>query len=270
MVDANIGLARVAARGFLRSDMDEEREVYDYNNDVVQTALLALWKAALTWDETRGVKFSTYAWKLIRRACSHHARRQMAVATLGYEAHKLTVGMKQAANALFILLDREPRLQEIADYMGLPLKEVEDIYSANATAFDMDMELGNDVDAGAGPKDSDGPRNLHEALGTWDPHAANHPGLPPELRPWASDEDLAELRARLVSAMDEAGLTDRQKEALVVMYLDGVDKRTQRETAEIMGVTRQRIRALVDTGLAKLRDHHNNRPDHYMEIFNYD
>ena len=47
------------------SIISREYPTYLYDEDIVQSGMLGLCKAANTWDETKS-KFSTYAWKCIR------------------------------------------------------------------------------------------------------------------------------------------------------------------------------------------------------------
>ena len=68
------------------------------------------------------------------------------------------------------------------------------------------------------------------------------------------DEDATDDRIDVQRAIDDAGLTDRQREAIELVYFgnDG-DGMTQEEAGEIMGVHRANVNEYIRHGLAKIR-----------------
>lgn len=62
--------------------------------------------------------------------------------------------------------------------------------------------------------------------------------------------DESDARMDLYRALDSAGLTDRQREALDCVYLDDL---THSEAGKAMGVSRRAVGQFVDAALAKLR-----------------
>lgn len=57
VIEENIGLVKAIASRFYVSDFDKE--------DLIQVGMYGLWKAAYHFDETKGVKFSTYCIKYV-------------------------------------------------------------------------------------------------------------------------------------------------------------------------------------------------------------
>lgn len=57
VIEDNIGLVKTIVSRFQVSKYDQE--------DLIQAGLIGLWKAAYNFDETKGVKFSTYSVKYI-------------------------------------------------------------------------------------------------------------------------------------------------------------------------------------------------------------
>src|SRR5690625_3011823 len=68
------------------------------------------------------------------------------------------------------------------------------------------------------------------------------------------DEDATDDRIDVQRAINDAGLTDRQREAIELVYFgnDG-DGMTQAEAGEVMGVSQPAVIQFIDAGLAKIR-----------------
>jgi len=68
------------------------------------------------------------------------------------------------------------------------------------------------------------------------------------------DEDAADARIDVQRAINDAGLTDRQREAIELVYFgnDG-DGMTQEEAGEIMGISQKNVNKHLRYGLAKIK-----------------
>lgn len=68
-------------------------------------------------------------------------------------------------------------------------------------------------------------------------------------RQYAGDYDAVVILVDLATAIERAGLTDRQREALALVYEDDL---SQVDTADRLGVSKQTVNRLVSVGLAKV------------------
>jgi len=220
LVERNAGLARAATRGFRRPGIEPD--------DLFQEAHVALYEAALTWDEGNGTPFGGYAWKIIRRSLSHFIRREQSALQLGYRAHTQLPNIRSGLNQLHRLLEREPTVDELADYLGEDPTEL----ATTLCAIHRNGEVQLDKPA-------------HE-----DGRASNGEYVVPDESVVGKDID---LRATLLDAVSRAGLTDRQKECVTLMYLGG-EQRSQNAVAAEMGISRQRVRSLCDAAIGKIRE----------------
>lgn len=67
-----------------------------------------------------------------------------------------------------------------------------------------------------------------------------------------AEKDRVETNVDLYDALANAGLTDRQRQAIDLVYFENL---TQEEAAAEMGITRQAVAKLESTALAKLHDY---------------
>src|SRR5690625_967884 len=68
------------------------------------------------------------------------------------------------------------------------------------------------------------------------------------------DEDATDARIDVIRALEGAGLTDRQREAIDLVYFgnDG-EGMTQEEAGEIMGISRRAVGFFIEASLAKIK-----------------
>lgn len=215
LVEENSGLARAATRGFRRPGIEPD--------DLLQEAYLALYRAALLWDEAKGTPFAGYAWPVMRRALSRFVRREQHALHLDYRATEWLPRIQYAGAALRQLLEREPTVDELADYLGEDTTEIGTLLWA--ISREVEVPLDHSPENGGGPRSGDGDLQV------------------------ASDPD---LRTALLAAIDQSKLTPRQKECLTLLFLSGV-QRSQSDVAAQMGISRQRVQALRDAAIQKIQ-----------------
>jgi RNA polymerase primary sigma factor len=206
--------------------------------DLIAEGNLGLLRAAERFDETRGVKFVSYAvWWI----------RQTILQTLADNGHAVRVPAAQAgamrrigyqASQLTQELGREPTQRELAEQLAMPEDEIAAALPIARAALSLDAPMGEDrgsqlMDVLA---DDDGPAT--------DDAAAS-----------------ADLASTLHNAMEV--LRGRETEVVTMYFgLDGEDPRTLEEIGARYGITRERVRQIKDRALLRLR---RSKQGHMLE-----
>ncbi len=222
LAEGNVRLVISEAKRYMNRGLDF--------GDLIQEGNLGLLKAIDKYDWKRGFKFSTYAtwWirQAITRAVADHSR------TIRIPIHMIETITKinKAQKALLQEKGREPSIEEIAEYLEMPIEKVERAISVAKEPISMDKPIGKDEDASFGEILSDTRR------------------LPTE-----EEVKLLTLREKLEEALSM--LTPRERKVIELRYgLDGKKPRTLEETGKELGLTRERVRQLEISALEKLKN----------------
>ena len=196
--------------------------------DLIGEGNVGLMRAAYKFDETRGVRFISYAVFWIRHAIMDAISRQTNVTRIPLSRARVLSRMKKEINRLEQILGRSPSDTEIADSMGIESTEVKKLEEI--------VKPGLSLEA---PRFEGDEGNLIEYI----PEEENGP-----------EED---LRKRiLVDSINDSlsTLTERQAKILELYYgLNGNRPMTLEQIGEIFGVTRERIRQVREQALKRLQ-----------------
>lgn len=198
-------------------------------SDLVTDGNLGLMRAARRFDETKGVRFVSYAvwWvrQAILQALTEGSRIVRVPSGRLEEAHRIV----RAARKLGQQLGREPGVEEIAEELGITPGEVTDALGARAGYVSLDAPVAESADTSM--------LDLLPDDGGQDP------------------DESAQRRA--LRDVVEDGLTrlPEREAAVVRLYfgLDGEEPRSLEEIARQLGLTRERVRMIKDRALVRLR-----------------
>ena len=198
-------------------------------SDLINEGNVGLLRAARKYDDTKGVKFISYAVWWIRQAIvhalseyAHTVRIPVGRAAL---VHRITI----AANALRQELAREPTRQEVAASLDMHEDDVFESIPVWRADLSLDAPL---------PDNEEG--RLLDIL-------ADDDNTSP-------DEDIS--TDDLSNSIDDAlsHLRDREAKVLRLYFgFDGNEERTLEEIGHELGVTRERVRQIKERALGKLR-----------------
>ena len=197
--------------------------------DLINEGNLGLIRAAEKFDETRGVKFISYAVWWIRQAILQALAEQSRIVRVPLNRAGEIHRIGKRSSALVQELGREPTVGELAEGLEVDADELYKTMSIAMAHLSLDAPLV--------------PGEDNKLLDY----------LPDEYRPGPEQEAFEKA---LRTNVEEALSTLKPREALILrLYygLDGEDPMTLEQIGEQLGVTRERVRQIKERALARLR-----------------
>ncbi|MEE8192024.1 MAG: RNA polymerase sigma factor RpoD/SigA [Gemmatimonadales bacterium] len=198
-------------------------------SDLINEGNLGLIRAAHKFDETKGIKFISYAVWWIRQAILHALAEQSRIGRVPLNRAGTLHRIGKRSAALQQELGREPTVEEIAEGMDISRDEVAKTLSISQSHLSLDAPLTPGED-----------NKLLDYL--------------PDTQNAGPDQETFE-RALTESIEEVLGtLKDREAKILRLYFgLEGQEPMTLEEIGSMMGITRERVRQIKEKALARLR-----------------
>lgn len=121
----------------------QEFNGYQNKEDLYQVGWMGLIKASKNYNESFGIKFSTYAYKYIKGEMSKLVREDKLI-KINRELTKLNLKIEKARILLTQKLMRVPSNIELSDYLEIPVKDIEDAIKSKEPIQSLEYVISSD------------------------------------------------------------------------------------------------------------------------------
>ena len=223
LIQANLRLVVKIARQYVVHDIPLI--------DLIQEGNLGLIHAAEKYDHKKNVRFCTYAAWWIRQFVIRFLSNKCRIVRLPHRKEEIFRRIQHTYHTLSQTLMHQPRTEDIANELGIPVKDVDFILRMTSGHLPLGVERG-------GQENSAGSMDIHEDY-TYSP-----------------ERTLFRKYYREGARRFLERLKDREKQVLAYRYqLEGPKPHTLKEIGAKMDLSPETVRQIEMRALAKIRSH---------------
>lgn len=223
MIESNLRLVIAVAKGYRKPDSSFL--------DLIQDGMIGLIKAVEKFDPSRGFKFSTYATWWIRQSISRGIADTSRTIRMPVHIVEKFNKILKVKKELFLTLNREPSIEELAEAMGMPVGEVERIITSAQTPASLDRPISDN-----GDEDHEFKEYLVDSL-----------------NPAVDEEVFLGVRDSILDSVIDH-LSFREQRIIEMRYgLNNRDTMTLEDIGRAFNITKERVRQIEVSSLEKMR-----------------
>lgn len=201
--------------------------------DLIQSGNLGLMEAITRFDLSKDLRFSTYSFWWIRVAIQRACKSGIKISLSNY-ARDTMIKVSRAYEKLYGEKHRPPTQEEIADYLGIPLYRVQQVWSSFSGCASLDQVVHKDKTTG----------NCDVTLGELIPTES----ISPE-----EDYEKKEVFEKIKSALSE--VEPHLSKVIIHRFgLDGSEPLTYQQIGDKLGMSRESIRRYEYLGTKKIHE----------------